>query len=129
MEVHSDPAPSESDAFHTQSEALFLTVFPRQSDSTAGRHDAMPGEAVLPLQRSHGEPGGAGESRRFGHLAVGDHPPARHLRDDRSESTEGRHGSRPRSGAAFGVFTPAVKRNPRVVPTGSLAQAESLRPR
>jgi hypothetical protein len=79
MEIHSDPAPSEGHALHAQPQALFLAVFTRQGDPTARSHHAMPRKPSPPVQCSYGQTRGAREASGFGHLAVRDHPPTRHI--------------------------------------------------
>jgi hypothetical protein len=88
MEVHSDPAPPEGHALHGKSQALFPSVLPGQRDPTPGGHDPMPRQALLPVQRSHGQTRCARVSGDLGHLTIGDHPPSRNSRDHESQPGE-----------------------------------------
>jgi hypothetical protein len=97
MEIHPDAIPPEGYPFYPQPKALFLTIFTGEGDSAARRHDPMPRQPGLAIQRPHGQPRGPRESGEFGRLAVGDHFPARHPGDHASDPGECGH-SRARRG-------------------------------
>jgi hypothetical protein len=73
MAVHSHSTPPERNPFDPESESLFLALFFRQGDPTAGSNDAVPRKPLALLERPHREASGPRESRRGRHLAVGDH--------------------------------------------------------
>ena len=46
VEIHSNPAPPELDAFGFQPQSLFERAGPLQRDSSPRRHDTMPGQPL-----------------------------------------------------------------------------------
>lgn len=88
MEVHPHTTSTEGHAFDLESEPLFASLVARQSDSSARGHDAVPGQIIVSLQRSHGQSGSPRESRRRRYLSVSDHPSSGHSRDQISEQRQ-----------------------------------------
>lgn len=91
MQVHANPASAEGHSFDLQTEALFLPVFARESDSAAGTHYPMPRQPVGPLQGPYRETCCTRESGSFRHLAVRDDFSARDAGDHCSKLREPGH--------------------------------------
>jgi len=78
VEVHANPARSESYPLDFETKALFPTVLTRQGNPAARGHNSVPWQSLGPLQRADGEPRGPREASGGGYLPVRDHLSAWH---------------------------------------------------